>query len=196
MTDMTAILALTARSLDATGIGWALIGGFAVSVHTEPRFTRDVDVVVAGETDPEAERLVRRLTEVGFRISTAIEQDHAKRLATVRLFAPGESDDGVVVDLIFASSGIEPEIVAAAERLEILPALSMRVARAGHLVVQKLLSRSRERPQDEADLGALLEVCGERDIELARQGARLVTERGYDRGRDIEGDLASVLAGR
>lgn len=34
---------------DLTGLRqrWALVGGFAVSARSEPRFTRDVDIVVA-----------------------------------------------------------------------------------------------------------------------------------------------------
>lgn len=41
--------------LDRVGVRWALIGGLAVSVRAEPRFTRDVDVAVAIDSDVEAE---------------------------------------------------------------------------------------------------------------------------------------------
>jgi hypothetical protein len=30
---------------EGRGLGWALVGGFAVSVRTEPRFTRGRDLV-------------------------------------------------------------------------------------------------------------------------------------------------------
>lgn len=43
--------------------------------------------------------------------------DAVERLATVRMTATG----GVVVDLLFASSGIEPEVATRAERLDVLP---------------------------------------------------------------------------
>lgn len=46
---------------------------------------------------------------------------------------------GVVVDLIFATAGIEAEIVADAEVLEILPEVSMPVATVGHLVAVELI---------------------------------------------------------
>src|SRR5262249_57193065 len=59
----------------------------------------------------------------------------------------------VMVDVLFATAGIEPEIVAAAEVLEVLPGILMPVATAGHLVVLKLLARDDEnRPQDATDL--------------------------------------------
>jgi hypothetical protein len=40
-------------------ISWAMLGGLAVSIRTEPRFTRDVDLAVAVAADDEAERLAR-----------------------------------------------------------------------------------------------------------------------------------------
>jgi hypothetical protein len=33
--------------LDGLDVGWALVGGLAVSARAEPRTTRDVDVAVA-----------------------------------------------------------------------------------------------------------------------------------------------------
>ena len=54
-----------------------------------------------------------------------------------------------VIDLLFASSGIEPEVVADAESIELLPNLTMGVARTGHLIALKVLSRDDvSRPQD------------------------------------------------
>ena len=76
--------------------------------------------------------------------------------ATVRLERAG-TGRAPVVDLLFASSGIEAEIVSGAEMIEILPEFLIRVARTGHLIALKLLSRDDvERPQDIADLRALL----------------------------------------
>ena len=45
--------------LDEAGATCARIGGLAVSVHLEPRFTRDVDLAVAAATDAHAEALVQ-----------------------------------------------------------------------------------------------------------------------------------------
>ena len=50
-----------ARDLDDFGRRWALVGGLAVSAQVEPRFTRDIDVVVLAETDAEAERLLEQI---------------------------------------------------------------------------------------------------------------------------------------
>ncbi len=141
------------------------MGGFAVSVRTEPRFTRDVDVAVA-------EGLVRSLIDAGYRLEAIVEQDFVGRLATARMLSPGADRLGVVVDVLFATAGIEPEIVAAAEVLEVLPGLAMPVATAGHLVALKLLARDDQtRPQDAADLRALHAVLSTADRSAARTAA-------------------------
>ena len=108
---------------------WALVGGLAVSARAEPRFTRDIDLAVAVRDDATAEALVHGLAGTGYRVLTSIEQEAAGRLATVRLETPGEGAGGVVVDLLFASSGVEAEIVRGADVLEVLPGL--RVPAAG-----------------------------------------------------------------
>ncbi len=96
------------------------------------------------------------------------------------------SRTALVVDLLFASSGIEPEIVRAAEQLEILPSLVVTVARTGHLIMMKLLARDdRERPQDADDIRALLRVATAADRRLVKTALGLVTRRGYARGRDL-----------
>ena len=180
--------------LDGLPADWALVGGFAVSARSEPRFTRDVDVCVAVADDSGAERVVAALTAHGYRLHTLVEQDAVGRLATVRMSATGDAGAGVVVDLLFASSGIEAEVVAAADRLEILPGLIVPVARAGHLVALKLLARDDgSRPQDAADLVALRAVLTAEDRADAAAGVQLIVKRGYDRGRDLVGLLTEYL---
>ena len=89
---------------------WALVEGLAVSARVEPRFTRDLDMAVTVETDAEAEALLYLFRKEGFRLLALVEQEAADRLATARLSAPRES--GVILDLLFASSGRSPDRVA------------------------------------------------------------------------------------
>jgi predicted nucleotidyltransferase len=64
----------------------------------------------------------------------------------------------LIVDLLFASSGVEPEIAARAEALALLEDLVVPVARTGDLLALKLLARDdASRPQDAVDLSALRE---------------------------------------
>jgi hypothetical protein len=173
---------------------WALVGGLAVSILTEPRFTRDLDLALAVAGDRQAERIASALLGRGYGLHATVEQEAVGRLATVRLLPPGEEEEGVVVDLLFASSGIEPEIVDAAEALEILPGLHAPVVRLGHLVALKLLARSAERPQDQTDLVALLKRADPQELRRAREGLALITERGFHRGKDLASELEQQLA--
>lgn len=189
-------LARVTRDLDRAGRGFALVGGIAVSVRTEPRLTRDLDLVVAVANDRDAESLVHALVMEGYEVRATVEQEGTGRLATMRLVTPGETVRGVVADLLFASSGIEAEIVAAAERLEILPRLFVPVASTGHLVALKLLARDdRDRPQDADDLRALRQVASRQEFDRAREAVRLIVERGFGRGRDLDRALEEWLAG-
>ena len=193
MTRVEKVLGEVAAALNAGGRRYALIGGLAVSARAEPRFTRDVDWAVAVRNDPEAEAVVHGLVEAGYSILMTVEQDETHRLATVRLLPPGEPPVGVVADLLFASSGIEPELVAAADALEFLPDLVCPVAKVGHLIALKVLSAAPSRPQDSADLRALAAVADASDLELARQALDLIEARGFARGKMLMAEFARLV---
>lgn len=187
-----AALARLVRDLDSLGVRWALIGGLAVSTRAEPRFTRDIDICVVAADDKAAEHVTLCLRDLGYDVIALVEQEYVGRLATVRLAPPLAG--GVVVDLLFASSGVEGEIAAVAERLEILPRIVVPVASAGHLVVLKLLAHDDSRPQDAADLVALRAVLSPNDKAEALRLAALVVKRGFHRDRDLVKLVESYLA--
>jgi len=136
---------------------------------------------------------VHSLLSEGYRVLASVEQEETGRLATIRLDCPVGERDEVVVDVLFASSGIESEVAADAEDLEIVPGLHLPVAVAGHLIALKLLARDDEiRPQDLVDLRALMVAATDSDIAVARRAIELITERGYDRGRDLPAALRSL----
>lgn len=173
----------------------AVVGGLAVSARTEARFTRDVDLAVAVTGDAEAEVLVRELIALGYGVVAMIEQEVTGRFATARLMTPGGGTDAVVVDLLFATSGIEPEIVAEATDLEIWPGTIARVARTGHLIALKLLSRDpRRRPQDQVDLVTLIAAADATECAHAFAAVRLIEERGFARDRQLTEDLRRLMA--
>ena len=193
MTALETALRQIAIDLADADISFALVGGLAVSARTEPRFTRDADLAVAVANDAEAEALMRALRARGYAIHTLVEQDAAGRLATVRLTRSPETF-GPVIDLLFASSGIEPEIVAEADLIELLPTLHIGIATTGHLIALKVLSRDDvARPQDRSDLRSLFRVASAADVTRARAALALIAHRGYHRGRDLEVELDSLL---
>lgn len=186
-------LARIVGELADLGIPCALIGGLAVSARAEPRTTRDVDIVVQVEGDAAAERVVFDLQSRGYVVGMLLEQEKTGRIATVRLTR--DSERAVYVDLLFASSGIEPEIVGAAEQLEVLEHVTVPVATRAHLIALKILARDdRNRPQDFDDIRALLEDASNDDLSDARAALRQIEARGYARGRPLVDSLDRVIA--
>ena len=193
MTSLESALHRITADLARSDVDFALVGGLAVSVRTEPRFTRDADFAVAVSGDAEAEALIQRLRAIGYEVTALVEQDAAGRLATVRL-ALADDTAGPVIDLLFASSGIEHEIVAGADPLDLLPGLRVKVARVEHLIALKVLSRDDERrPQDLVDLRALIRTATDAEVARARESLGLILARGYHRGRELLPLLESLL---
>ena len=170
----------------------ALVGGLAVSARTTPRFTADVDLAVAVASDREAEAVANRFQSAGATIQAMVEQDAVERLATVRLSMA--TREGPVLDLLFASCGIEPEVVEAAESVELLPSLRVPIATTAHLIAMKVLSAEAARPRDHSDLLALLREATTEDLAEARRALTLITKRGYHRGKTLHKELDRFIA--
>ena len=79
-----------------------------------------------------------------------------------------------------------------AELLEVLPGLEIPVARTGHLLALKVLSRDEARPQDAADIQALLRVLDAPERDRALAAARLIASRGFARGKDVRAKIAAL----
>ena len=142
--------------------------------------------------------------------SIAVPGPHAAARAVRALVASHPSVDGdrvqlasddvyeytgadATVDLLFASTGVEPEIVAGAEEMEVLPGLRVPVATTGFLMAMKVLSADETiRPTDAADLRALSRIASDADWSEARMAVSLITERGFNRGRDLAGALDAL----
>jgi hypothetical protein len=182
-------LARIVSSLRARRRAFALVGGLAVSLRAEVRFTRDVDLAVAVADDADAESLVRELGDDGFRPIASVEHDTAQRLSTVRLSSP----DGVVIDLLFASSGIETEIVARALEVVVPQIGGLPVARAEELLAMKVLSMRDARLQDRLDALHLLRLA-DPDLDVVRANLTLIEARRFHRDQDLHRKLAELLA--
>ena len=191
MQSVDAVLMQAAGDLDAIGARWAVIGGLAVAFRAEPRFTKDVDIAVAVADDKEAEGIVNRLQVRGYALASLVEQDYVHRLATARLVRPKVGASSAFIDLLFANSGIEEEIVRRADRLEVLPGVFMPVASIGHLIALKVLAG---RHQDLTDLGYLIAAATEADLGEARTAAVKIQERGFNRGQNLPEDLAALIS--
>ena len=192
MTPLRGGLKAVLSSLEAVEAPFALVGGLAVSVRTEPRFTRDIDIAVAVSSDQEAEAVVRALQSDEWTLEALVEQDAVARLATARL---AQVEEGYLVDVLFASSGIEQEIVDEADVMMVFPRTTVPVATVSALIVMKLLAAAPDRPQDNVDLQSLVKVSTQADIRRAEELSALVVERGFRRDRDLLAHLDNLTNG-
>ena len=181
-----------AAELRRRGQRFALVGGLAISVRGEVRATRDVDLAVAVAHDSELEKLVADLAKAGYRPVATVEQEARRRLAVVRL----ESPAGFRVDLLAASCGIEPEIVAAATPVQFEGAGAVPVAIAEDLLAMKLLAARTGRARDWDDALGLLQINPRLDLALVRQRIAQIAARGFARNEDLPSKLDTLLAQR
>jgi predicted nucleotidyltransferase len=183
-------LADIGRRLHERGIGFALVGGLAVSIRAEVRFTRDVDLAIAVADDASLEALVRDLREHGYETVAVVEHETRGRLATVRLQSAG----GVAIDLIAASCGIEADVIGRATPVDFPGAGAVPVATPEDLLAMKVLAMTDRRLQDRLDAVSLILTNPDLDLAAVRDALRLVTERGYHRDQHLPDKLAAVLA--
>lgn len=53
------------QSLNASGVRYLVVGGYAVALHGHPRYTKDIDIWIESTTE-NAQRLVQALDRFGF----------------------------------------------------------------------------------------------------------------------------------
>jgi hypothetical protein len=193
VTRLEKALVRLVKDLQAGGFLWALVGGFAVTLRSEPRSTRDIDVVLAVAGEQEASAAVLYLRVRGYRDHPdgGVIEHKDGQLATVRLISPPlDGRDGAAVDILIASSGVEREVVEGSDLLEVLPGVIMPVARAGHLLALKVLAG---RPKDVVDIQSLLRDLDPAELHLARETLGLIQMRGFHRDKDLLLELEKFI---
>jgi hypothetical protein len=153
-------LRAVARWLDTAQVPYALIGGVAVGLQAEPRFTQDVDVVVWTD-DARWAGLLEAAADVGIRPRIDDPLPFATRTRVLLL-----SHEGVVpIDVSCGALPFEQDLVEQAATIDV-GSTSIRVARPVHLLVTKAIAN---RPRDRADIAALIEAHPDVDVGAARR---------------------------
>ena len=142
-------------------IDYATIGGVAVSLVAQPRFTNDIDAVVwvdAAEWRPFLESGV----QYGFvsRIPDPIEFAARSRVLLLR-----HSNTGIGLDLSFAALPFEREMIDEAIAIRIQE-VSLRIARPEDLIVMKAVAN---RTKDLADIESILSTNPKLDLARVRR---------------------------
>jgi hypothetical protein len=170
------------RQLGEAGFPFALVGGIAASARGEARFTRDIDVAVAVQDDAEAERVVFLLVKQGYVVTATVEQEVTGRLATARL----RNANGIICDLIFATTGIESEIVQGAELIEVFSKVHVPTATAEALLAMKTLSATPQRPRDSGDIQSIILANQTFDEAKVLRYLDAINRSGCARGQQLE----------
>jgi hypothetical protein len=177
--------------LTKLGVEFAVVGGIAVSFRAIERLTKDLDLAIAVEDDARAQSIVHEFSQLGFLIDDVFDHEETGRMATVRMISPGENP--MFVDFLFASSGIEAEVVGSAEEGHLFSDINVRVATTPSLIALKVLSARESRMRDIVDLQSLFEFASPEEIGESRQLLDLITERGYNRNKDLQKDLDGYI---
>jgi uncharacterized nucleotidyltransferase DUF6036 len=141
MPELDDALAVFAAWLDRHGIPYMVIGGFAVTVWGEPRFTRDLDVTISVP----AEGLSSAIDLICSNFGSLVADPH-RFVAETRVLPIMVQT--VPVDLVFAGLPYEDEAIARARPIN-LSAGAVRICSPEDLILHKIVS---QRPRDHEDI--------------------------------------------
>ena len=160
------------RFLSSQEIPFAVIGGIAVIVRGEPRFTADVDVVAGIELDRALE-LIEATERSPFR---TLFPDADEVVRTSFILPLQHVDTEITVDLAIGLSGFERNMIARAESVD-FEEFAIPVATAEDLILMKLLAA---RPRDTDDASRI----------VARQADSLDWDYLLETGAELEEALS------
>ncbi len=146
-----------ARELvDSWSVPFAVIGGLCALVRGEPRFTADIDLVIAAE--PVATiHLIDAARHWPFQ---PLLEDAAEFARQAYLLPLHHTRTGITVDVSFGSTGFEKQLIGRAE-LESVGNVRLPVATAEDLILLKLIAG---RARDVEDVnGVVLRHAGRLD---------------------------------
>jgi hypothetical protein len=134
------------QSLNANGVRYLVVGGYAVAFHGHPRYTKDIDIWV-DVSQANAERIVRALDQFGFASLGLKAEDFLVPDQIIQLGYPPSR-----IDLISAIPGVEFDHCYAARVETLIDGVAVHFIDLADLKKNKQASG---RLQDLADLESL-----------------------------------------
>jgi predicted nucleotidyltransferase len=136
--DVTTLLASLTSELDRRGIRFMLIGGQAVLLHGEARFTADVDITL--DAGPAALSELRAACDT-LRLTPVAPASESLETFVRRTFVlpARHAATGIRVDFIFSTTPYEAEAVSRAQRVPV-GGTPVPFATAEDLVIHKLFA--------------------------------------------------------
>lgn len=136
------------QQLQKEGFEYALVGGVAMAFHTEPRFTKDIDILVR---ESDLEKMAAILNMEGYLRSSAPWTFKESKLALHR-FRKVEETDEMIVDVLVAGDDQHDRIIRNALEAESKGTGVVRIATKQDLI---WLKQKRNSKQDQADIERL-----------------------------------------
>ena len=134
------------RSLNAAGVRYLIVGGYAVMVHTEPRYTKDLDVWIEPERE-NARLLLEALAAFGAPVASVTPDDFTEPEIFFQIGV-----DPVRVDIMTSVTGLDFE-TAWDRRIEVdFGGVQAPVLCRADILAAKIASG---RPRDRRDARAL-----------------------------------------
>ena len=136
-------------ALQSRGVKYLIVGGYAVSLHAQPRATKDIDILVS--TDPENARAVpAALVDFGAPLGELTPDDFADSGSFFRI-----GREPIAVDILTEIPGVEFDL-AWSRRVEGVIDIADGLL-ANFISVEDLISAkvAAGRPQDLADVDAI-----------------------------------------
>jgi hypothetical protein len=138
-----ALLALLSEAFDQNNIPYMIIGGQAVLVYGEPRFTKDIDVTLGVGTD-RLESVLKLVDSIGWKVLVPSPLEFVQKTMVLPCQDPAS---GVRLDLIFSFSLYERQAMDRVRRMNIL-GKDVRFASPEDLIIHKVVAG---RPRDLED---------------------------------------------
>ena len=138
------------QGLNREGLAYSVVGGIALAFHSQPRFTRDIDIL-AKPTDLKRYRQI--FSQLGYVALTA-PRDFQKTKITLHRFGKKgmeHDEDLIVIDLLLGHEERHAQIIEQSI-LDESPAGRVRLAAREDLIWMKQIRGSK---QDEADIEKL-----------------------------------------
>ena len=134
--------------LVSRGIPYAIIGGTTLPRWGEPRFTKDVDLVVMAPLKEGIDKFVQNLLEC-FPSRVANPLAFARQTRMILIRASNQCD----VDISLGLPGYEDEVMWRAVDYELEAGKAVRICSAEDLIINKCVSG---RPQDISDVDGII----------------------------------------
>lgn len=126
---------------------YVIIGGAAVQIWGEPRFTKDLDLTILAPIEAFSETIDQLLVRLAPRTERAQEFAHQHRVLLVQTLT------GYPVDVSFGLPGYEDVIISRAVEQEILPGKRVRFCSPEDLIIHKAIAG---RVQDMLDIKSVI----------------------------------------